>query len=490
MLAGLSPKTCTDKNDGERSGKDVSVIAHARLQKLNDEPERKGKYVLYWMQQSQREAFNPALETAVACANRLGLPVLVGFGLAERYPEANARHYAFMLEGLRDVKDALSGRGIGFTIQRGSPDEVAVRLARRAALVVCDRGYLRHQKEWRRTVAQNAGRRVLHVEGDVVVPVGLVSNKMEVAARTLRLKINRLREDFLHPLRRSKVRTKPRWLRIPQSIDLSDLPALLRKLEIDHDVGPVHRFKGGTREARRRLASFVDGPVGNYAEGRRDPAREQVSFLSAYLHFGQISPIEIALAVSKANASNADRAAYLEELIVRRELAMNFVEHQPRYDSYSCLPQWARNTLKTHRADPRDHIYSEAQLTAGQTHDPYWNAAMRELRVTGYMHNHMRMYWGKKILEWSPSPERAFRTALWLNNRYFLCGRDPNSYANVAWCFGLHDRPWPERAIFGKVRSMTAAGLKSKVDIDSYMTRVDELAKAEMEGNSSKHGHN
>ncbi|GGC85904.1 deoxyribodipyrimidine photo-lyase [Chelatococcus reniformis] len=454
-------------------------MAPARLEQLNDEPEREGDYVLYWMQQSQREACNPALETALVHASRLGLPVLVGFGLMDGYPEANARHYAFMLEGLRDVAEALSTRGIGFVVQRGAPDEVAIALARRAALVVCDRGYLRHQKQWRRNVAEQARRRVIQVEGDVVVPVALASGKIETAARTLRPKLQRLREDFLQPLRRSPIKVQAGPLRLPPGVDLSDIPALLGTLRIDHDIGPVRRFRGGAREAQRRLAGFLDGPLDNYAEGRREPAKEQVSFLSAYLHFGQISPLEIALAVTQAEASRDDRAAYLEELLVRRELAMNFVEHQPHYDSYARLPDWAQRTLEAHRSDPRPHIYSDVQLAAAQTHDRYWNAAMREMRITGYMHNHMRMYWGKKILEWSLDPQKAFRTALSLNNRYFLCGRDPNSYANVAWCFGLHDRPWPERAIFGKVRSMTAEGLKRKIDIEAYVKRVEELAEAE-----------
>jgi deoxyribodipyrimidine photo-lyase len=461
------------------------MISNARIKQLNDAPERHGKYVLYWMQQSQREVFNPALETAAACANRLGLPVLVGFGLTDAYPEANARHYAFMLQGLHDVAEALSKRGIGFTIQRGPPDEVAIRLARNAAVVFCDRGYLRHQKEWRRNVAENAGRSVVQVEGDVLVPVGLVSNKSEVAARTLRPKIQRVQEEFLQPMRQTAVSVTAASLDVPGSVDLSDIPAVLEKLNIDHGIRPVRRFKGGTKEGQRRLASFVEGPLENYAEGRREPAREQVSFLSAYLHFGQISPVEIALAVSHAKADKANRSSYLDELLVRRELAMNFVEHQAQYDNYFCLPEWARTTLEAHAADLREHIYDEAQLAGGKTHDPYFNAAMCEMRLTGYMHNHMRMYWGKKILEWSSSPEEAFRTALSLNNRYFLCGRDPNSYANVAWCFGLHDRPWPERAIFGKVRSMTAAGLKNKINIDAYMKRVDELAQAETGGQIS-----
>jgi deoxyribodipyrimidine photo-lyase len=455
------------------------VIERERLKDLSEAHEREGDYVLCWMQQSQREGFNPALETAIACANRLNVPTVVGFGLTDGYPQANARHYAFMLEGLREVEGTLRQRGIGFVVQRGSPDEVALRLARRAALVVCDRGYLRHQKKWRGKVACEASCRVVQVEGDVVVPVDTASSKQEVAARTIRPKIEKARGAFLKVLRRTHVKIGAAGLSLPRSLDLSDTNALLATLDIDQTIAPVKRFKGGTSEARRRLRAFVDGPVGNYAEERREPAREQVSFLSAYLHFGQISPVEIALSVAEADADGKSRAAYLEELIVRRELAMNFVEHAPDYDRYSCLPEWARHTLEAHRRDPRPHIYGEAELAAGKTHDPYWNAAMREMRATGYMHNHMRMYWGKKILEWSSSPQTAFETTLSLNNRYFLCGRDPNSYANVAWCFGLHDRPWPERAIFGKVRSMTAGGLERKIDIEAYVKRVAQIAENE-----------
>ena len=452
-----------------------NVISDARVKFLNEEPERSGKYVLYWMQQSQREACNHALEAAVTHANRLGLAVLVGFGLTANYPDANARHYTFLLEGLRDVRAALVARGIGFVLRLGAPDAVALDLARDAALVICDRGYLRHQKQWRRNVADHAGCRVIQVEADVIVPVDLVSQHMEVAARTIRPKIQKLRNDFLVPLRRRRVEVSAERIGEVQSADIADIPALLSELAVDQSVKAVSRFRGGTEEAQRRLETFVSENLSDYAEGRREPAAERVSFLSAYLHFGQISPLEIALAVAKADSADNDRRAYLDELIIRRELAMNFVEHQPDYDNFACIPKWARETLQHHRADHRLHGYTQDQLERAETHDPYWNAAMKEMLFTGYMHNHMRMYWGKKILEWSSDPETAFKTALALNNRYFLCGRDANSYANVAWCFGLHDRPWPERPIFGKVRSMTASGLERKVDIDAYVRRVEEL---------------
>jgi len=451
------------------------MIESARQRILNDRPERPGEYVLYWMQQSQRERFNPALETAVGCANRLGLPVLVGFGLTDGYPEANARHYAFMLDGLADIGTALARRGIGFAVLHGSPEAVAIELARKAALVVCDRGYLRHQKAWRAAVAEAAACRVIQIEGDAVVPVDLASAKQEIGARTLRPKILKVRDEFVRPLPRTPVKVKAETPALPKALDLSDAKRLLARLDIDRSVPPVDRFKGGAAEASRRLRAFVRGGLAGYAAGRSEPAREQVSFLSAYLHFGQISPVEIALEVSEAEVDRPDAAAYLEELMVRRELAINFVEREPRYDSYACLPEWARQTLRAHETDRRPYVYGSTQLTAAATHDPYWNAAMREMVFTGYMHNHMRMYWGKKILEWSSTPEKAFATALALNNRYFLCGRDPNSYAGVAWCFGLHDRPWPERPIFGKVRSMMASGLERKFDIDAYVKRVGRL---------------
>ncbi len=210
---------------------------------------------------------------------------------------------------------------------------------------------------------------------------------------------------------------------------------------------------------------------------RNQPHRDAGSRLSPYLHFGQISPLTVALRVDAAgHASREDRDAVLEELLVRRELAVNFVHHAPEdYDRYRGLPGWARRTLAAHRDDPRPHRYSRRELEEARTHDRVWNAAMREMRHTGYLHNHLRMYWGKKILEWCNTPEYAHRVALELNDRWFLDGRDPSSYANVGWLFGLHDRPWPERRVYGTVRSMSAAGLARKTDPDAYVARVERL---------------
>ncbi|MGI8457706.1 MAG: deoxyribodipyrimidine photo-lyase [Propionibacteriaceae bacterium] len=447
-------------------------IQAERVKRLNDDPETDGIYVLYWMQQSQRAELNHALEYAIHRANELELPLLVAFGLMDDYPEANLRHYSFLVQGLADVAAALEKRGIVFVVQRGAPDTVALRLAADAALVVCDRGYLRHQRQWRDHLAAEAGRQVVQVETDVVVPVELVSQKKESAARTLRPRLSPHLDRFLVDLRPTKLRTTTR----PDvdGEDLTDVDALLGRLKLDRDVAPVPLFTGGTTAGTKVLRAFLKKNFTTYATNRNQPQTDDVSHMSKYLHFGQLSPVWIALQVREHGSSeNVD--AYLEELIIRRELPMNYVFYEPAYDRYSALPDFAKNTLAEHRSDEREHTYTRSQLEKAATHDPYWNAAMKEMIFTGYMHNYMRMYWGKKIIEWSKTPETAYRTTLYLNKKYFLDGRDPNSYANVAWVFGQHDRGWTERPVFGKVRWMSASGLERKADPDAYVEKVAKL---------------
>jgi len=456
------------------------MIQNSRIRlRARHEARSDGAYVLYWMQQSQRARCNPALEFAVAEANALGLPVLVCFGLTDGFPEANARHHHFMLQGLAEVATTLAARGIGFVIRKGSPEQVALEFSADAALVVCDRGYLRIQRQWRRTLAAAIERRLYQVEGDVVVPVEAVSGKHEYAARTLRPKLHRLWEEYLIPLEAQPVLRPIDPRAAPEGLDLSDIDALVAGLKVDQDVRPVARFRGGETAAHARLADFLDDGLERYAEQRNRPEAHAASYMSPYLHFGQISPVEIALAVREApRGQSEDRAKYLEELIVRRELAMNHALYEPAYDRYDCTPRWARDTLEARTGEPRPHVYSRDQFDAGETHDRYWNAAMREMKATGYMHNQLRMYWGKKILEWSASPREAWDTMLWLNNRYFLDGRDANSYTNVGWIFGLHDRPWGPQPVFGTVRSMGRNTFK-KFDAEAYVAQVERLAAAE-----------
>lgn len=445
------------------------MIEQDRIRLLNRRAEQRGDYVLYWMQASQRTRQNPALEHAVRLADARGEPLVVGFGLTDRLPHASRRHHAFLLDGLADVAAALAERGIRFVLRRGSPEDVALDLGRRASSIVMDRGYLRRQRAWRDRLAAEVPCRVVEVEGDVVVPVESASDRREVAARTLRPKLARIWPRYLTALEPGAPKRHSLDLDL-DGLDASEGRRLADGLALA-DIPPPEGIVGGERAARRQLDRFVAEGLDGYAVRRGDPNAMRVSWLSPYLHYGQISPVEVALAVTAA-VDGADRAAFLEELIVRRELAVNFVRYTPDYDRYAALPEWARATLAAHAADDRPHRYDAATLEAGETHDPAWNAAMRRMRVDGYLHNHMRMYWGKKILEWSETPEAAFRALLTLNNRWLLDGRDPSSYANCAWIFGLHDRPWPERPIYGTVRCMMASGLKRKMDVGAFVARA------------------
>ncbi len=445
------------------------MISEERVKALNLKEIRRGSYVLYWMQASQRTEYNHALEYAITKANRTNRPVVVYFGLTDHFPEANERHYHFMLEGLREVKASLKEKGVRMIVWRTSPPLGAVQLSKTASLVVVDRGYLRIQRKWRRYVAQSLECPLIQVESEVVVPVQTASPKEEYSAATFRPKIQKKLDSFLHPLKENHPKVDSLQLYF-DSFDIEDPEKAISALDIDKSVKKVKNFHGGTTEAKKHLENFLRSKLDRYEELRNDPTKDCVSNMSPFLHFGQISPLYIALRVSETDSPGKD--AYLEELIVRRELSVNFVFYNKNYDVFDGLPEWAKKTLKEHEKDPREYVYTLEELENAETHDPYWNAAQREMTLRGKMHGYMRMYWGKKIVEWSRTPENAFKTAVYLNNKYELDGRDPNGFTGVAWCFGKHDRPWKERQIFGKIRYMNANGLKRKIDADGYVAKI------------------
>jgi deoxyribodipyrimidine photo-lyase len=448
------------------------MIQPERLQALNDRDVRKGDYVLYWMQASQRSDCNHALEYAVRRADELRLPLVVFFGLTPRYPGANERHYAFLLEGLADVRAGLRAKGVQLVVRAVSPERGVLEMAERAALAVVDRGYTRIQRGWRSRAAEAMDCPLLQVETDALVPVEAVTAKEPWSAATFRPKHRLRREEFLQPLRERKPRRDSLGL-VFESLDLTDPDAILAGLPIERGVKRSRYYVGGQTEAKARLRRFLKDKLIPFAELRNLPTLDAQSQLSPYLHFGQISPLFAALQAREAGGPGAE--PFLEELLVRRELSLSFVHFNPRYDEWEAVPAWARATLAAHASDPRPALYSPRQLEEARTHDPYWNAAQDEMRIKGKMHGYMRMYWGKKILEWSRTPEEAYRTALALNDKYEIDGRDPNGYAGVAWCFGKHDRPWPGRPVFGSVRSMNAAGLRRKFDADQYVRMIDRL---------------
>ena len=455
-------------------------IDDTRIKRLNEADTRDGDYTLYWMQQSQRTELNHALEFAVQRANQHQDPLLVVFALTDEYPDANVRHYQFMLEGLQQVSSALARRKIKFLIRLGNPPDVVSELAKNASEVICDHGYLRHQVTWRNEVASSARMRLWQVESDAIVPVERASEKREYAARTIRAQLNEAAEEYLHDLNTTAIEKDAIALPIDGE-DISDIGVVLGKLTLDRTVESVSEFVGGTSKAKAHLRQFIEDRLSSYGD-RKDLLGEPVSYLSPYLHFGQISPVEVALRIRALSSDEDQRASFLDELLVRRELAINFVHYESEYDSTNSLPDWATQTLAKHEDDEREYHYTATELESAATHDPAWNAAMTEMKHRGYLHNHLRMYWGKKIIEWTNTTNHAFRTALELNNKYFLDGRDPNSFANVLWLFGLHDRAHGERQVFGKVRYMSFDGLRRKCDLDAYIEDISKRYGVEPQG--------
>jgi len=460
-----------------------------RVTFLNDRPVPPRPGVAYWMQASVRTRYNHALEYAIHLANHRETSLHVFFALSPGYPGAALRHYWFLIQGLQDVATNLSSRGIPFTVLLGDAPQVASAVAEQVGTVVTDRGYTRIQRQWRSAVADGIDCPLVQVESNVVVPVHTVSEKQEWSAATLRRKIHPHLETFLSrppevtyrgrqdPAGGSRVQQFPR-------VDIANLttPGQIAELfTVNTAIEPVTEFVGGEEAAGERLNTFLTQRLSGFDKLRNVPDRDHTSHMSPYLHFGHISPVEIVLRAQEqvdahlGEGAREDLDSFVEELVVRRELAMNFTEFNPHYDQFSGLPEWARNTLGEHSGDERPALYTATQLEQAETSDPYWNACQRELVRRGKMHGYMRMYWGKKMLEWMQEPAEALELAMTLNDRYELDGRDPNGYTGVAWCFGVHDRGWPERPVFGKVRYMNANGLKRKFkQIDEYLYRWRE----------------
>ncbi len=427
-----------------------------------------GTCIVYWMQRSQRGIDNPALDTAVEAANTLGKPVVVFFAPVPFYPHANLRHYRFLNEGIPDIAAALAKRNIGFVLRR-YPEHSLVKFCDevKAALVIGDENPMREPEGWRQTAARKLQVPLWTVDADVIVPSKLLE-KAQYAAHTIRPRLQAKLKTFLIPSRNPRARVE--WKKPKNIATLSPEADITEGWKLDRSVAPVPSWRGGSTEALRLLKEFVSHKLQNYGTKRNKPEIDHTSRLSPYLHFGHISPITAVHAVLEADAPKADKESFVNETVIWRELAINLARFNPNYDSFECAEPWAHRTLAEHATDPRPVLYSESQLENAQTHDPLWNASQMQMVNTGWMHNYMRMYWAKKILEWSRSPAEAHRTAVHLNDKYFLDGRDPNGYAGVAWAIvGKFDRPWFERPIFGQIRYMSGASTGKKFDSKKYI---------------------
>jgi len=438
------------------------------LVRRSGSPDPAGTCVVYWMQRAQRGLDNAALDVAVDVANALGKPVVVFFAPVPFYPHANLRHYRFLTEGIADIAKSLQKRNIGFVLRR-FPEHSLIKFCAevKASMVVGDENPMREPEAWRVSAARKLKVPLWTVDADVIVP-SILLLKAQYASHIIRPRLRAHLERFLVAPKNKKAKVawkKPRRLQsLEPDFDITE------NWPLDMSVGPVSGFRGGTGEALRLLKHFVKHGLPGYSVRRNKPEINGTSRLSPYLHFGHIGPLTVALAVEKAAAPKADKEAFLNQVITWRELAVNLVRFNPNYDNFECGEPWAHRTLSKHARDKRPVLYSEQQLENAETHDPLWNAAQIQMVKTGWMHNYLRMYWGKKILEWTPSAAQAFRIAVWLNDKYELDGRDPNGYMGIAWSIvGKFDRPWFERPIFGQIRYMSGQSTGKKFDSKKYI---------------------
>lgn len=460
-------------------------------------PRRRGQYVLYWCQVQKRAEWHPGLDYAAAQADALGVPLVVYEGLRPDYPHASWRHHRFILDGTRELAGRLAERGIAhwFYLSPAARSErikMVQRLGAQAKLVVTDDYPAFIVPAQNAAAAQQLDCPLHAVDASGVAPLRAFTR--QTAAFTLRPRLRRLlpellaRPDpYLVPRRGSlelDLAAPPELVRgetLPD--DAEELDRLIRTTGVDASVRPVAGVRGGRAAGLSRLRRFLARNLGAYAAGRNRADVDVTSNLSPYLHYGMLSPLELARSVLESNPRHQGAlphppdepdgpAAFIEELLVRRELALNFCLHTPEHRSLAALPAWARENLERHAADPRRPGYDLATLERAATHDPLWNAIQTELVELGEPHGYLRMLWGKKIIEWAPTYTDALAWMIRLNDRYAYDGRDAVSYANILWCFGLHDRPFPRRPIFGVMRPMSSASTGKKAGAAAYIERV------------------
>jgi deoxyribodipyrimidine photo-lyase len=444
-----------------------------RVLTSTDNPET-GSPIVYWMSRDQRAEDNWALLHAQDLAIARKVPLVVVFCLVPDFMGAALRQYDFMIRGLSETSISLEKKSIPFFLRIGDPAAQIPPFVQKlgAGCLVTDFDPLRIKRKWKKKISARLKIPLIEVDAHNIVPCRMASPKQEWGAYTIRPRIRKLLSEFLEPF--------PKFIKHPYPLsngsEAIDWNRLLKNLQTDNSVAPVQSIESGAGAAKRKLRRFIQTGLDDYNTRRNDPMAEGQSGLSPYLHFGQLSPQRAALDVLGAEVDPIKKEAFLEELIVRRELADNFCFYNPDYDSTRSFPAWARTSLDAHRSDLREETYTPEQFDGAQTHDPLWNAAQMEMVKTGKMHGYMRMYWAKKILEWSENPEQAMERAIRLNDRYNLDGRDPNGYAGIAWSIGgVHDRAWGERQVFGKVRYMSYGGCKSKFDVEGYIRKIEEL---------------
>lgn len=426
--------------------------------------------IVYYCVRDQRVDQNAALLFAQTLALKHKVPLYVLFVLHPNYLNACERQYDFMFRGLEEMEAKLRKCNIPLCIEYGNDvEEIEIFIKKyKCGALVTDFSPLKINRKWKDTWAPSASLPVFEVDARNIIPAWIVSPKQEYGAYTIRPKIHKLLTEFLHPIPKIKKMNeenveglKPiNWKKVRTYFTFKKYPK-----KVDWIVP-------GENEAQKTLENFIESGLYGYAEKRNDPNLNAQSGLSPYITFGQISRHKIALNVLASKAPRVDKEAFLEELIVRSEVAENFCFYNPNYDNPKGFPVWAKKTLSEHVDDKREYLYSRADFEKAQTHDDLWNAAQEEMVRSGKMHGYMRMYWAKKILEWTKSPEEAMKIGIYLNDTYELDGREPNGYAGIAWSIGgVHDRAWFPRKVFGTIRFMSEGGAQTKFDLGAYVKK-------------------
>ncbi len=445
------------------------MINPKRTRLLQKGEDKKGP-VVYWMSRDQRAHDNWALLFAQHIAKEKKETVAVVFNLVPEFLDATIRQYGFMLKGLDETEKELAKFNIPFFLLLGKPEKELPKFLKdiNASAFISDFDPLKIKRIWKRDVAKNISIPFYEVDAHNVVPALYISDKEEFAAYTIRPKIHKALPEFLEEYPDLEKQKSSEALS-SNKINWDVLPS---KLKIDLNVKEVDWIKPGSRASLKMLDDFLENRFENYSVDRNDPSKDGQSNLSPYLHFGQISSQRIALNVQKHKGNKDSENAFLEELIVRKELSDNYCYYNREYDNHKGFRDWAKDTLQKHKDDKREFVYTKEQFENAETHEDLWNAAQTELITTGKLHGYMRMYWAKKILEWTNTPEYAMKIAVYLNDKFELDGRDPNGYVGCAWSIGgVHDRAWFERDIYGKIRYMNRNGAANKFDIESYIKK-------------------
>lgn len=443
------------------------MVDTRRVRTRNDKVIHDGP-VVYWMQRDQRVQGNWAMLYAQECAIKANVPLVVVFNLVPVFGNTSLRHYDFMFGGLAEVEKELSVLNIPFVLLQGNPDKTITSYVEEHSVghLVTDFNPLRFTDVWRKKVAKKIPVLFSEVDAHNIIPAWIVSPKEEFAAYTIRPKVHRILSEFLTVF--PKVATQQQSH--VKKVEKINWDSVLENVQTNREVIPVTWLHPGISNAHETLKHFIKNQLDAYPVKRNDPNENHLSHLSPYLHFGQMGAQSIALKIQNADAKRESKDTYLEELIVRRELADNFCFYNSNYDKVTGAHAWAQKSIGEHKADVREFIYTKGEFEEAKTHDPLWNAAQLQMVKEGKMHGFMRMYWAKKILEWTKDVQEAIDIALYLNDKYELDGTDPNGVVGVMWSVcGVHDRAWNERPVFGKIRYMNYKGCKRKFDVAQYI---------------------